>query len=344
MSDDLKLSAYDYQLPEHYIADRPRDCRSSAKLLVYQVTENRVIHTTFSELANFLPANSLLVLNDSKVFKARLLGQKSTGAKIELFILSLQPTANNEIHVLIKSARKKRVGDHLLFIGSEAVITRCCDDGTFYVKFNLSNDRLSEYLEEVGKIPIPPYIRDGESDQQDEQDYQTTYAKNSGSVACPTAGLHFDEELFAKLASKGIESTYVTLHVGLGTFLPVKEENILAHKMHKEEFSISQETLHKLKNAKFITAVGTISLRVLESIYGKSIEADRFYTTDIFLYPGVEVKSIDALITNFHLPKSTLLMLVSSLIGREKTLELYELAKEHNYRFFSYGDGMLIVR
>jgi S-adenosylmethionine:tRNA ribosyltransferase-isomerase len=342
---DLLLSSYDYDLDESFIAIRPEQRRSNAKLLVYNVSTGQVVHSLFSELPQFLPADSLIVFNNSKVFKARLLGNKSSGARVELFVLSLTTDSEGSIACLIKSARKKRVGDILLFAqGVRATITHCQDDGTFRVKFSIASTELSAYLEQYGKIPIPPYIRSGESDQQDEDDYQTVYAKREGSVACPTAGLHFDNELLTTLASKNIERAEVTLHVGLGTFLPVKVDNLQEHKMHSEQFFIEEQELKKIEQAKFITAVGTTSLRVLESIYGQQVEPQKLYSTDIFLHPGVEVKSINALVTNFHLPKSTLLMLVSSLIGREKTLELYAIAKEHNYRFFSYGDGMLILR
>lgn len=344
MNPDLRLDSYDFELDPSYIADRPTQKRSDAKLLIYNCKTDEVTHTTFSHLDEFLPKDSSIVFNNSKVFKARLLGTKSSGAKVEVFVLTLVENSRGFIHCLVKSARKKRVGDLLLLGDLKAEIKECLEDGTFYLEFDKRGEVFVDTVERLGKIPIPPYIRSGESDLNDVEDYQNIFAKEAGSVACPTAGLHFDDELLEKLSKRSISPAYVTLHVGLGTFLPVKSENILEHKMHCESYLIEKQELEKINNSSFVTAVGTTSLRVLESSYGKSIEANTLYDTDIFLYPGIEVNSIQALITNFHLPKSTLLMLVSSLIGREKTLELYEIAKQNQYRFFSYGDGMLILR
>ncbi|MBA2403328.1 MAG: tRNA preQ1(34) S-adenosylmethionine ribosyltransferase-isomerase QueA, partial [Bdellovibrionales bacterium] len=221
-------------------------------------------------------------------------------------------------------------------------------DGTFLISFNCTHVELIEKLERIGKIPIPPYIRNGESDEQDKKNYQTVYAKETGSVAAPTAGLHFSQELLDKLVVAGHKLASVTLHVGAGTFAPVKAENILEHKMHEEFFSIDETNLKLIQEAKFRVAVGTTSLRTLESSWKEGqVTFDptaNWQGTSIFLHPGKQVQSIDALVTNFHLPKSSLLMLVSALIGREKVLELYELAIKEKYRFFSYGDGMLILR
>lgn len=337
---DYQLSSYDYELPPELIAERPVPDRHSSRLLVYDETTDKVIHSTFREIAKFLPASSTLVFNRSKVFPCRLLGKKSTGGEAEVFLLTLQPKYNS-YEALIRTTGKKKVGDVFHFESLQAKVEEINPQGTFQVSFSVSPEELPEVLERIAKIPIPPYIRDGQSDELDKKTYQTVYAKETGSVAAPTAGLHFSQELLSELESKGHKLASVTLHVGIGTFAKVQVENILEHKMHEEVYTIDPENLNKINNAKFKVAVGTTSLRTLES-FERSGEASG--ATSIFLHPGVEVKSIDALITNFHLPKSTLLMLVSSLIGREKTLELYKLAVKERYRFFSYGDGMLILR
>lgn len=346
MDKDLLLSSYDFKLPKERIADRPVQGRHHSKLLVYNVSTDEVIHTTFLELPNFLPEDSTLVMNSTKVFPCRLVGKRPTGGKAEIFLLSLTPE-EGLYPALIKTSRKKRIGDKIFFDGNlEAEIIKLGEEGTFRVRFNTQS--IEAILYEVGKIPIPPYIRDGESDSQDLLDYQTVYAKNVGSVAAPTAGLHFTEELFENLKDKGIGRAEVTLHVGLGTFAPVKVDNILDHNMHTERYFVTDENIRSIKGARKRFAVGTTSLRVLESSIGEDknfdLEAGKIYETNIFIYPGKEIHSIDGLITNFHLPKSTLLMLVSGLIGREKTLELYNIAVENEYRFFSYGDAMLIIR
>lgn len=348
--EDLKLSSYDYELPESQIAARPVPGRHNSKLMVYQASTDTIIHTQFHCLADFIPQNSLLVLNQSRVFPCRLRGTKSTGGKAEIFVLSLVPR-NGAYPCLLRTTTKKKIGDYFdLPLGAKATIQESEGNGTFYLSF--SSDDFIAYLENCAAIPIPPYIRGGESDEQDREDYQTIYAKEKGSVAAPTAGLHFTSEVFSSLKSKGINQAFVTLHVGPGTFAPVKAQNILEHKMHFEEYFVGGQDLIKLREAKIqqqkIFAVGTTTLRVLESSLDETgqfnIEACRHYSTDIFLHPGKNVRSIDGLITNFHLPHSTLLMLVSSLLGRKKTLELYEEAKKLDYRFFSYGDAMLIIR
>jgi S-adenosylmethionine:tRNA ribosyltransferase-isomerase len=336
---DYQLSSYDYELPPELIAERPVPDRHSSRLLVYDEATDTVTHATFRDLPQFLPENSTIVFNRSKVFPCRLLGKKSTGGEAEVFLLTLTPV-NGTYESLIGTTGKKKIGDSFYFGELSARIEAINPQGTFQVSFNVSPETLPEILEKVAKIPIPPYIRKGESDDEDKKTYQTVYAKESGSVAAPTAGLHFSPELLKVLEEKHTLAT-VTLHVGIGTFAKVKVENILEHKMHEEIYTIDQENLAKINQAKFKVAVGTTSLRTLES-FSRSGEASG--ATSIFLHPGVDVKSIDALITNFHLPKSTLLMLVSSLIGREKTLWLYRLAVEERYRFFSYGDGMLIIR
>lgn len=341
---DWLVSSYYYELPETLIADRPVRPRDASKLLVYDQNTDQITHSSFYELAKFLPAKSLLVANKSKVFACRLKGHKESGAKAEIFVLSLRPDqTSNSFHCLIKTARKKRVGDCFLFKGGvKGTISSINDDGTFQMCFDTQN--LTLFLEKEGMVPIPPYVRGGESDQQDQQDYQTLFAKVTGSVAAPTAGLHFTQRVFDSLKDKQIDLAEVCLHVGMGTFSSVKATHLQDHRMHLETFFVEMKEYEKIMASSFVTAVGTTTLRVLESMKKGNLAPDITHSTDIFLYPGVSVESIDALITNFHLPQSTLLMLVSSLIGRKKTLEIYQVAIDSGHRFFSYGDAMLIIR
>lgn len=345
---DLLLASYDFDLPKELIAERPIPGRHNSKLLVYYAQENRIEHKKYTDLPEILSPENLLVFNQSKVFPCRLLGNKPTGGKCEVFILSLIHQ-NGLYPAMIKTSGKKNARDKYIFGELEVEIVDRAEDGSFLVRFNKSENELLDILEKQAHIPIPPYIRGGEADEKDVEDYQTVYANKVGSVAAPTAGLHFTQELFQKLEAKGIQKSFVTLHVGAGTFKPVTTDNILEHRMHSEFFEIDQENL-KLINSynKKLIAVGTTSLRVLESCSDDqgniSFDSQNLGETDIFLYPGKPVHSIAGLITNFHLPKSTLLMLVSSLIGREKALELYKIAIENKYRFFSYGDGMIIIR
>lgn len=342
---DLLTESYHYDLPAHFIADRPAPKREESKLMVYDQDFDRITHTTFKNLPDFLKSGDMLVLNQSKVFPCRLLGQKSSGGKAELFILSLIDQ-DGIYPAMIRSNGKKHLGDIYHFGDLEAKIVGVPEAGDFLVSFNLGPKRLLQYLEAKAHIPIPPYIRGGIADEKDKNDYQTVYAKKMGSVAAPTAGLHFTEKVFEDCESKGIDKAFVTLHVGAGTFKTVSSENINDHKMHSEFYEIERDQLEKINKASRRIAVGTTSLRVLESSYraGEITFNPPIESTEIFLHPGVNVHSIGGLITNFHLPKSTLLMLVSSLLGREKTLELYKVAIENKYRFFSYGDAMLILR
>ncbi|MFZ4714332.1 MAG: tRNA preQ1(34) S-adenosylmethionine ribosyltransferase-isomerase QueA [Bacteriovoracaceae bacterium] len=337
--DDHLLSSYDYSLPEEFIALRPVSPRDQSKLLVYNAKNNSVTHSTFKNIGQFLPKSSVLVLNQSRVFPARLIGKKPTGGEVELFLLSLIQK-ENLYPVMLKCSGKKNVGDLYFFQKLTATLKKVDSDGGFWVSFN--TDHLLNELELQGLIPIPPYIRNGIADEKDKTEYQTVYAGELGSVAAPTAGLHFTPELLQQF-----ETAYVTLHVGVGTFKPVQKENILEHKMHKEFYSVDEKNAEVIaQNFDHLIAVGTTSLRTLQScMEGGQFQKPKqgFHETDIFLYPGKEIHGMKGLITNFHLPKSSLLMLVSSLIGREKTLELYELAKKEQYRFFSYGDAMLIL-
>jgi len=273
-----------------------------------------------------------------------VIAHKNTGGAVEVFFLS--KTSNDDLYpVLLKSSSKKPIGLDLNLPGNlKAIVSEINGDGTFKIKVD---GDVGSMLETYGKIPIPPYIRGGESDEQDKRDYQTVYAKEIGSVAAPTAGLHFTENVFASLKAKNISRAEVTLHVGMGTFAPVKSANILEHKMHTERFCVSKNDVAASNNASKRFAVGTTSLRALESGFKDdhfALAPEQWHETNIFLHPGKSVKSIHGMVTNFHLPGSSLIMLVSALIGREKTLELYRLAVKEKYRFFSYGDAMLILR
>ncbi len=344
-TDDLKLSSYHYDLPKQLIADRPIAGRDGSRMLVYQQSSGEIIHDYFKNIAKYLPKDSTIVMNESKVFPCRLNGQKTSGGKVEVFFLDAYPNESGLYRVMIRSNGKKRIGDELFF--PQDLILKIEDKShtTFFVSAN--KDSLIDYLNTHASIPIPPYIRDGMADEKDESDYQTVFAKNVGSVAAPTAGLHFTDKVLSQLKNeRQIELAKVTLHVGMGTFAPVKSENILDHDMHTEHYCIEDEAYQRIIDSNFITAVGTTSLRTLESAHRlqSDFRPGIMHDTDIFLYPGIEVRSINALLTNFHLPQSTLLMLVSSLVGRETTLKLYEEAIKNEYRFFSYGDCMLIIR
>ena len=344
---DLLLQSYDFHLPPELIADRPVADRHSSKLLVYDEASDTITHAFYHQIGDFIPPDSTLVFNRSKVFPCRLIGKKPSGGEAEVFVLSL--ISDDGLYpAMLRAAGKRRVGDVFIFEGLRARLEVVKGDGTFFISFNCSHEELIEKLELIGRIPIPPYIRGGESDELDKITYQTVYAKETGSVAAPTAGLHFSEELLAKLGTQGHKLASVTLHVGAGTFAPIKTDNILDHKMHEEFYSIDRENLKLIQAATFRIAVGTTSLRTLESAWKDETvqfeSSQGLQGTSIFLHPGKEVHSINALVTNFHLPKSSLLMLVSALIGREKVLELYQVAIEKKYRFFSYGDGMLILR
>lgn len=346
---DLKLSSYSYDLPPELVAQRPIDGvnRDLSRLMVYNNATGQLTHDHFYNLDKYIPVDSTLVFNQSKVFPSRLLGQKNSGGRAELFLLSAEKNEKNIYPCLIKSRGKKKCGDVFNFSEDlSALIKEINEDGTFGVELTIPNKfpTLMNYLQNHAMIPIPPYIRKGESDEKDKISYQTLYSKDVGSVAAPTAGLHFTENVFNKLKLKKIESAFVTLHVGLGTFKPVTVDNLSDHIMHSEDYYIDEANKKKIKAAKNIFAVGTTSLRVLESSFGQDVTPNQIYKTQIFLHPGIEIQSVRGLITNFHLPESTLLMLVSALIGREKTLELYKIAVLEKYRFFSYGDAMLIIK
>lgn len=346
----MKLSEYDYNLPEELIAQLPADKRENSRMLVLNRDKHSILHKHFYDIVDLIEPESLLVLNNTKVLPARLYGQKETGAKIEIFLL--KQLENDEWEVLIKPSKRVKPASVIKISGelSVEVIKRLEDDGEWLVKLIYEGNVL-EVLHRNGNIPLPPYIerkmQTEDIKKLDFERYQTVYAKDEGSVAAPTAGLHFTEEILQKLKAKGVDIAYVTLNVGLGTFRPVKCENVLEHKMHSETFEITQEAADKINEAKAqgkkIVAVGTTTVRTLETAFQKygEVKACRDHS-ELFIYPPYEFKVIDNLITNFHLPKSTLLMLVSALAGKDFIFEAYDEAIQNRYRFFSYGDCMYI--
>ncbi|MBQ8458824.1 tRNA preQ1(34) S-adenosylmethionine ribosyltransferase-isomerase QueA [bacterium] len=348
----MQLSDFDYELPENLIAQMPADKRDNSRMLVLSRTSQTIEHKHFYDILNYLNENDLLVLNNTKVLPARLYGTKETGGKVEIFLLEALSEGSNEWSCLIKPSKKVKP-DTIINISEELKaipVKRLEDDGEWLVKLVYDGD-LFNILHKVGNIPLPPYIerkiQSEEIRKFDTERYQTVYAKDEGSVAAPTAGLHFTKELLEQLQNKGVEIAYVTLNVGLGTFRPVKCENILDHKMHSETFEITQDAADKINRAKAsgknIVAVGTTSVRTLETAYQKfgKIKACNDHS-ELFIYPPYDFKVVDKLITNFHLPKSTLLMLVSALAGKDFIFKAYKEAVENEYRFFSYGDCMFI--
>mgnify|MGYP004484588855 FL=1 len=335
-----------YDLPKELIAQEPADPRDSARLMCLGRKDGHIEHHVFHDLPDFLEPGDLLVINNSKVLPARLVGTKvPTGAVCE--ILLLHQVKGDTWECLAKPGKRLQPGTVVSFGDGTltATIESTMEDGNKYVTFHYDTQTLYEKLDEFGKMPLPPYIT---KQLEDQSQYQTVYAKELGSAAAPTAGLHFTPELMETIRAKGIGIAEVTLHVGLGTFRPVKEDNISDHKMHTEWYSISPETAQKINDTHAaghrVIAVGTTSCRTLESVAAKYGEIRACSgDTDIFLYPGVEFHCIDGLITNFHLPESTLIMLVSAFCGYENTMHAYKVAVEEKYRFFSFGDAMLIV-
>lgn len=348
----ILLSDYDYVLPEELIAQMPADKRDNSKMMCLNRVDNSIQHNHFYDIVDKIDSNSLLVLNNTKVLPARLIGHKDTGAKIEVFLLKPSKTEVNIWEVLIKPSKRVRPGT-VIKISEELsveVLERLEDDGEWSVKL-LYEGELLDVLHKYGNIPLPPYIERKLASEDikklDFERYQTVYAKDEGSVAAPTAGLHFTEKILETLKQKGVEIGYVTLNVGMGTFRPVKCENVLEHKMHSEEFEVTEETAEFINNAKAqgrkIVAVGTTTVRTLETVFAKygSVVPCRG-SSELFIYPPYKFGVVDELITNFHLPKSTLLMLVSAFAGKDFIFNAYKKAIEEEYRFFSYGDCMYI--
>lgn len=339
----MKTEDFDFYLPEELIAQTPLEKRDSSRLLVLDKETGNITHKHFSDIIDYLNEGDVLVLNDTKVLPARIIGTKEdTGAVIEL--LMLKEKEKDVWKVLCKPAKRVKIGTIVKF--SDKLKAECLDigdEGIRIFKFIYEGIFL-EILEELGEMPLPPYIHEK---LKEKDRYNTVYAKNLGSAAAPTAGLHFTKELMNKIKQKGVKIEYITLHVGLGTFRPVSVEDVTKHKMHSEFYQMSKETAKILndskKNKNRIISVGTTSTRTLETImnlYGEFKECSGW--TDIFIYPGYEFKAITSLITNFHLPKSTLIMLVSALAGKDKIMKAYSEAVKEEYRFFSFGDSMFI--
>lgn len=340
----MKTSDFDYYLPEELIAQTPAEPRDSSRLLVYDRKKDEIYHKHFYDIVDFLKEGDVLVRNNTKVLPARIFAYTENGGKVEVLLLKRFNLTDWE--VLVKPGKKARIGAKLTVSQDlSLVVTDIFEEsGSRKVTFNFDGV-FEDVISRIGEMPLPPYITEK---LKDKERYQTVYAKVDGSAAAPTAGLHFTDALFEKIKAKGVEVVDVLLHVGLGTFRPVKADNVLEHHMHSEYYEIGEEAAERINKAKKegrrIIAVGTTSVRTLESAadengFVKPIKGN----TEIFIYPPYKFKCVDALITNFHLPKSTLIMLVASMTGREKILDIYKTAVEEKYRFFSFGDAMLIV-
>ena len=345
MSEEMKLSDFYYDLPERLIAQDPLKKRSDSRLMVLNRETGEISHRHFSDIVDYLNAGDCLVINDTKVIPARLIGVKEeTGASIEVLLLKRHDDRVWE--TLVKPGKKARVGAKISFGDGKLVgeVIDIVDEGNRLIKFTYDGI-FEEVLDELGQMPLPPYITHR---LEDKDRYQTVYATHSGSAAAPTAGLHFTEELLQKVSDMGVKIARVTLHVGLGTFRPVKVDNILEHHMHSEFYVIDETAANIInetkKNGGKVVSVGTTSTRTLETVADDNgYITPKSGWTDIFIYPGYKFKVVDRLITNFHLPESTLLMLVSALYDREKILQAYEVAVNEEYRFFSFGDAMMIL-
>ena len=340
----MKTHDFWYDLPEELIAQTPLENRDTSRLLVLDRKTGEVKHQHFYDIIEYLKPGDCLVMNDSRVLPARLLGHRPTGGAVELLLL--RDLGDRKWECLAKPGRKLQVGQNVIFGDGDltATVISVQDDGNRVVEFHYEGIFL-EVLERLGKMPLPPYIK---AELQDQERYQTVYSKTVGSAAAPTAGLHFTNDLLEKIRAKGVTTAFVTLHVGLGTFRPVKAEEISEHHMHSELCMISEETAKILnetkKNGGRVICVGTTSCRTLESLVNDdgTFEAKSKWT-EIFIYPGYTFKAMDGLITNFHLPESTLVMLVSAFAGRENVINAYRIAVEERYRFFSFGDAMTIL-
>ena len=341
----MDVKDFDYELPEELIAQDPLEDRSSSRLMVLDKTTGNVEHHIFKDILEYLKPGDCLVINNTKVIPARLYGVKEgTNAKIELLLLKRKE--NDVWETLVKPGKKAKPGTRIIF-GDGLLVGEIIDiveEGNRLIQFHYEGI-FEEILDQLGQMPLPPYIT---HQLQDKGRYQTVYAKYDGSAAAPTAGLHFTKELLEQVKAKGVDIAEVTLHVGLGTFRPVKVENVLEHHMNSEFYMVSQEAADKINNAKKngnrVISVGTTSTRTLESAADENgYLKETSGWTEIFIYPGYKFKVIDGLITNFHLPQSTLVMLVSALAGREHVLHAYQIAVEEKYRFFSFGDAMFIA-
>lgn len=339
----MKTSDFYFDLPENQIAQVPLKDRTSSKLMVLDKVTGEIKHQHFYDILDYLNKGDCLVLNDTRVIPARLFGARPSGGKVEFLLLTRKDERRWE--VLVKPGKKARIGDEIIFGEGilKAKVEDVIEDGKRIVSFEYEGI-FEEVLDRLGEMPLPPYIHEK---LEDKERYQTVYSKHEGSAAAPTAGLHFTTELLEKIKEKGVKIAYVTLHVGLGTFRPVKVDDVLEHEMHSEFYQITQETADIINETKKaggrIISVGTTSTRTVESNADENgIVTAQSGWTNIFIYPGYTFKCIDALITNFHLPESTLIMLVSALAGKEHTLAAYNEAVKEDYRFFSFGDAMFI--
>lgn len=344
---NLKLDDFDYYLPDSLIAKYPLEKRDNSKMLVLDKTTGEIEHKHFFDIVDYLNKDDILILNNTKVIPARLLGKKETGAKIEIFLT--RPFENNIWSALIRNSKRLKENDIVIISDELKVLIKEkkeSKDGNIpehIVKLIYEGNNINEILDKTGKIPLPPYLQ-REAEEKDKETYQTVYAKVEGSVAAPTAGLHFTKEILDKIKNKGIKIGFINLNVGLGTFLPVKTDDIKNHKMHTESYTIPPETSELINNKKGkIIAIGTTTIRCLESCYKKYNKIIPITDeTDIFIYPPFKFEVADFLLTNFHLPKSTLIMLVSAFSTRDIIINAYNEAVKNNYRFFSYGDCMFI--
>ncbi|SDA24131.1 S-adenosylmethionine:tRNA ribosyltransferase-isomerase [Ruminococcus sp. YE71] len=335
-----------YDLPQELIAQHPAEPRNSSRLMKIDRVSGEIEHAHFYNLCSYLKKGDLLVLNDSRVLPARIYGEREdTGSFIEFLLL--EQRGNDEWEILCRPGKKAKIGTRFVFGEGKltAEITDVLEDGNRVARFEVKEGNIFSTLDEIGQMPLPPYITEK---LEDKERYQTVYSHEVGSSAAPTAGLHFTKEMLREIEDMGVNIAYVTLHVGLGTFRPVKEDKVLDHKMHSEHYEIPERTAELIKQTKAnggrVIAVGTTSCRTLESAaqkYGEVIPCEG--RTEIFIYPGFEFKVLDGLVTNFHLPESTLIMLVSAFLGYEKTMNAYKVAVEEKYRFFSFGDAMLIA-
>ncbi len=340
----MKKSDFYFDLPEELIAQTPLVDRTSSRLMVIDRETGNISHRVFRDVLDYLKEGDCLVINNTRVLPARIFGKKDTGARVEFLLL--KRVSDNQWETLVKPGRKAKLGAEFIFGDNDmrGKIVGMADEGARIIEFEYEGV-FEEVLDKIGQMPLPPYITESLEDQER---YQTVYSKERGSAAAPTAGLHFTEELMAKIHEKGIKICTVMLHVGLGTFRPVKEDHILDHKMHSEYYEITEETAQIINETKAnggrVIAVGTTSTRTLESVADEKglLKAEKGWT-EIFIYPGYEFKVIDGLITNFHLPESTLIMLVSALSTRENILNAYNNAVDEKYRFFSFGDAMLLI-
>lgn len=342
----MKKSDFYYNLPEELIAQTPVTPRDHSRLMVVDRESGAITHRHFYNLCDILQKGDLLVMNDSRVLPARLYGEKVDNGTFIEFLL-LEQKGDKLWEIICRPGKKAKVGTKFSFGGGKllAEVVEVKPDGNRIVQFSCDGNFYT-VLDEIGQMPLPPYIT---KKLEDKERYQTVYSRELGSAAAPTAGLHFTKEMLQALRKKGVETAFVTLHVGLGTFRPVKEDDVLQHKMHSEHYHLPQETVDKIlqtkQNGGRVIAVGTTSCRTLEAVAtehdGKLVAADGY--TDIFIYPGYQFKVLDGLVTNFHLPESTLIMLVSALLGYDKTMHAYDVAVKERYRFFSFGDAMCIL-